>query len=551
MKKTLSINLSGLVFTIDEDAYNKLQTYLHKLSEHFKDESDREIISDVETRIAEIFTERLNKNRTVVTLEDVDYVISTLGNPNQFDDENDIEDNSENESKSNNSKNKKKHRKFYRDVDNQIFGGVAAGLASYTGIDVSFIRIIFILLTIFSFSWMIVIYVILWIICPAAKTTSQKLEMQGIEPSIENIKEYINKMDIKNNVSSIGSAFGNFLKIFFKILAIIIGVIFCSVLIGVLGLLIVVSLSIIFGHYSFPGMAIPTSDTIIFVISLILTAILPILMIIVSIIQIFKRNNSKNNGYIKFLWINSIVWIIALIISLTLFFKHDFKPFIYNRYFEKNKNIYTEEKLNNVQYNSIKISSGVSAYLEKDSLNFVEIIGNENYLRNINLDTSKNTLYVSLNSQSHYNFYDDNKVIIHYSDTIDNISTSSAGSITNTSDTPLLVKNLKIRSNSAGIINLNIECDTLYVEASSSAEINLSGKAKCSYLNSSSAADINTKNMQCINSSILSSSAAKIIARGDSLYIISTSSGVVKYNKNCSYKIINVSSGGTAKPYYK
>ena len=551
MKKTLSINLSGLVFTIDEDAYNKLQTYLHKLSEHFKDESDREIISDVETRIAEIFTERLNKNRTVVTLEDVDYVISTLGNPNQFDDENDIEDNSENESKSNNSKNKKRHRKFYRDVDNQIFGGVAAGLASYTGIDVSFIRIIFILLTIFSFSWMIVIYVILWIICPAAKTTSQKLEMQGIEPSIENIKEYINKMDIKNNVSSIGSAFGNFLKIFFKILAIIIGVIFCSVLIGVLGLLIVVSLSIIFGHYSFPGMAIPTSDTIIFVISLILTATLPILMIIVSIIQIFKRNNSKNNGYIKFLWINSIVWIIALIISLTLFFKHDFKPFIYNRYFEKNKNIYTEEKLNNVQYNSIKISSGVSAYLEKDSLNFVEIIGNENYLRNINLDTSKNTLYVSLNSQSHYNFYDDNKVIIHYSDTIDDISTSSAGSITNTSDTPLLVKNLKIRSNSAGIINLNIECDTLYVEASSSAEINLSGKAKCSYLNSSSAADINTKNMQCINSSILSSSAAKIIARGDSLYIISTSSGVVKYNKNCSYKIINVSSGGSAKPYNK
>ena len=358
-------------------------------------------------------------------------------------------------------------------------------------------------------------------------------------------------MDIKNNVSSIGSAFGNFLKIFFKILAIIIGVIFCSVLIGVLGLLIVVSLSIIFGHYSFPGMAIPTSDTIIFVISFILTAILPILMIIVSIIQIFKRNNSKNNGYIKFLWINSIVWIIALIISLTLFFKHDFKPFIYNRYFEKNKNIYTEEKLNNVQYNSIKISSGVSAYLEKDSLNFVEIIGNENYLRNINLDTSKNTLYVSLNSNSHYNFYDDNKVVIHYSDTIDDISTSSAGSITNTSDTPLLVKNLKIRSNSAGIINLNIECDTLYVEASSSAEINLSGKAKCSYLNSSSAADINTKNMQCINSSILSSSAAKIIARGDSLYIISTSSGVVKYNKNCSYKIINVSSGGTAKPYNK
>ena len=331
MKKTLSINLSGLVFTIDEDAYNKLQTYLHKLSEHFKDESDREIISDVETRIAEIFTERLNKNRTVVTLEDVDYVISTLGNPNQFDDENDIEDNSENESKSNNSKNKKRHRKFYRDVDNQIFGGVAAGLASYTGIDVSFIRIIFILLTIFSFSWMIVIYVILWIICPAAKTTSQKLEMQGIEPSIENIKEYINKMDIKNNVSSIGSAFGKFLKIFFKILAIIIGVIFCSVLIGVLGLLIVVSLSIIFGHYSFPGMAIPTSDTIIFVISLILTATLPILMIIVSIIQIFKRNNSKNNGYIKFLWINSIVWIIALIISLTLFFKHDFKPFIFNK----------------------------------------------------------------------------------------------------------------------------------------------------------------------------------------------------------------------------
>lgn len=87
MKKTLTVNLNGLVFTIDEDAYEKLQHYLQDVNDHFKEEDDAEIISDIETRIAEIFTERLNKNRNVVTIDDVDFIISTLGNPDQFDED--------------------------------------------------------------------------------------------------------------------------------------------------------------------------------------------------------------------------------------------------------------------------------------------------------------------------------------------------------------------------------------------------------------------------------------------------------------------------------
>ena len=151
MKKTLTVNLNGLVFTIDEDAYEKLQHYLQDVNDHFKEEDDAEIISDIETRIAEIFTERLNKNRNVVTIDDVDFIISTLGNPDQFDeDENYTPNTTTNDNKEN--KEKRKHRKFYRDIDDQILGGVAAGLALYIGIDVTIVRILFILLTVASFS---------------------------------------------------------------------------------------------------------------------------------------------------------------------------------------------------------------------------------------------------------------------------------------------------------------------------------------------------------------------------------------------------------------
>ena len=85
MKKTLTVNLNNIVFHIDDDAYDMLQTYLHEIADHFTDEAERrEIMTDIEARIAELFSEKLQKNKNVINLEDVQEVIEIMGKPSQY-----------------------------------------------------------------------------------------------------------------------------------------------------------------------------------------------------------------------------------------------------------------------------------------------------------------------------------------------------------------------------------------------------------------------------------------------------------------------------------
>ena len=85
MKKTLTVNISGQVFHIDEDAYNVLNDYLQSIRQHFaKTKGGDEIFSDIEARIAEMLREKLTSNKQVITIEDISEVIKTIGDPNEF-----------------------------------------------------------------------------------------------------------------------------------------------------------------------------------------------------------------------------------------------------------------------------------------------------------------------------------------------------------------------------------------------------------------------------------------------------------------------------------
>lgn len=185
MKKTLTINLAGLVYYIDEDAYIKLNNYLSALQKKFKNEADlNDIISDIEARIAELLTERLGNKKQVVTLEDVQYTIEIMGDPDTISDE---ESSFEPEPK---LSSKKAYRRIYRDPDNRILGGVCSGLGAYWNIDAVIIRIIFIVLVLLVGSG-IFIYLVLWFIIPEAQTTAQKLEMRGEAVTVDSIKDFI------------------------------------------------------------------------------------------------------------------------------------------------------------------------------------------------------------------------------------------------------------------------------------------------------------------------------------------------------------------------
>jgi len=185
MKITVSINLGGYSFNIDEDAYSELKRYLKNLEIHFAgEESSSEILSDIETRMAELLRTKLTGYKQVINIGDVNEVISILGNPEDIADD-------EGPSRKEKFSTPGAHR-MYRDPDNRIIGGVCAGMGAYWDIEPWIIRIIFLVL-IMAGGLGILIYLILYIVLPEAKTTAQKIEMKGDPVNIHNIKESVKK----------------------------------------------------------------------------------------------------------------------------------------------------------------------------------------------------------------------------------------------------------------------------------------------------------------------------------------------------------------------
>ncbi|MGB3608716.1 MAG: PspC domain-containing protein [Psychroserpens sp.] len=203
MNKTVNINLAGIFFHIDEDAYVKLQRYLEAIKRSFTDSQGRsEIIADIEARIAELFSERVQNERQVIRSKEVDDVIAIMGQPEDYlvDDEI-FED--EPQPTFSSSRSKSTSKKLYRDPDNSYVGGVSSGLGHYFGIDAVWIRLIWILL-IFGAGTGVLLYILLWIFVPEAATTSEKLMMKGQPVNISNIEK-----KIKDGFDSVSSAVQN------------------------------------------------------------------------------------------------------------------------------------------------------------------------------------------------------------------------------------------------------------------------------------------------------------------------------------------------------
>ncbi|WP_405296639.1 PspC domain-containing protein [Algibacter sp. Ld11] len=254
MNKTVNINLAGIFFHIDEDAYLKLQRYLEAIKRSFTDSQGRsEIIADIEARIAELFNERVQMDRQVIRVKEVDEVISIMGQPEDYLVDDEI---FEDEPQHTPRKKKTSSRKLFRDTNNSYIGGVSSGLAHYLGIDAIWIRLVWVLLF-FGFGTGILLYILLWVLVPEAKTTAEKIMMTGEPVNISNIEKKIKDgfenvsetvTDVAKNVSdsvsnatknidfekqggkikstsrSFFEAIGDIIMFFFKVIAKFIGV---------------------------------------------------------------------------------------------------------------------------------------------------------------------------------------------------------------------------------------------------------------------------------------------------------------------------------------
>jgi len=257
MKKTFTINISGTIFHIEEDAYEVLQQYLINLKGHFgSDEEGQEILSDIEARIAEILSAKTNDDKTVITVAWVNEVIEVMGTPEDFAEE-------EGEPEEGLASEVKRKRRLYRDPERRVLGGVCGGLGAYFSIDPVILRIAFFVLFFVTSGAAGMAYIVLWIAVPKALNTTQRLEMKGQEATVKNIEKSI-KEEVKEvkesykkfkesdtyskgkkKAEGAGEVVYRIFKVLVKVLVVIIGVVL--LISGFFGLLGLIS-SMVVGH---------------------------------------------------------------------------------------------------------------------------------------------------------------------------------------------------------------------------------------------------------------------------------------------------------------
>ena len=197
MNKVYHINLGGYPFTIDDDAYDRLTSYMASLESHFARSADcSEIMGDIEIRMAELMNERLSEGKRIVNLTDIEAAIHIMGSPEDFETDDEAVGSGGQESEYYTGK------RLFRDPDNNVIGGVSSGIAAYFGIqDPVWIRLAFVLLTI-SGGMGVPAYIILWIVMPEAKTSADRLHMRGAPINISNIARVVEE-GVENIASKI------------------------------------------------------------------------------------------------------------------------------------------------------------------------------------------------------------------------------------------------------------------------------------------------------------------------------------------------------------
>ncbi len=225
MKKTFPVNINGKIYYIDEDAYTLLQNYLSQLRATFPGEEGAEILADIESRISELFDERLQNGASVIVIDNVNEVIEIMGRPEEIGG-----DEASGEPAGcpppppgagpDLPPTPPVSKKLFRDERHKVFGGVLAGLGQYMNWDVTVLRILAVVLALFTYFWpCVLIYLIAWLVIPPARTSREILQMQGRPVNLETVGEtVIDSATPPPAPIANGSDFANFINTAFLII---------------------------------------------------------------------------------------------------------------------------------------------------------------------------------------------------------------------------------------------------------------------------------------------------------------------------------------------
>jgi phage shock protein PspC (stress-responsive transcriptional regulator) len=343
MNKTVTCNISGIIFNLEENGYDVLRNYLSRLKTHLgNQEGHEEIYSDIEMRIAELFMQRISSIKQAITDLDVDETISILGKPEDYIDEENTDTNSSTNhkefeaNKSNDQHVNQTPKSFMRDPEDGIIAGVCKGLSLYLGIDLVIVRGIFVALF-FLTGIGVGLYIILWIITPKAKTNADKLKMKGepvtvdtikkeVQDAAERVKDFSKSKETRDKINAVktkGEQFINPIKRIFGVFLITISTL------GIIGFLTVTLTSIgiftsddgekLISLYEFSSVVFRSnSQSILGWIGLLATALIPLIFFLIIGINLtlnIQTSRLKYNFGILF-----VFWIIGIgMLSITGF----------------------------------------------------------------------------------------------------------------------------------------------------------------------------------------------------------------------------------------
>lgn len=324
MKPTVKVSIGGIAFNLEEDAYQLLNDYLQALSRHFSNNPEAdEIIADIEARMCELLLMRLGSKDVVVSKAEAQETINIMGNPKDFGDDDTSDSSYSQKQYSYSTSTREKDsfnylkKKLYRDRDHGLIFGVCSGLGHYFKIDPVVIRVIFVgLLIIFNLFTLkaaltiALIYGILALVIPDAKTFEQKVSMTGTDPSIENIEDRTQGV---NNKKYKGSSLSEGLRVLFNILM---GII--VVLVSLISLACIISLIWLYFDtevfYVRNYLLLLGWNTIDYKIALILLFVLPLVGIIRFFVKLLCRSKFTVSTLVSFIiglcfWCGAIFYV--------------------------------------------------------------------------------------------------------------------------------------------------------------------------------------------------------------------------------------------------
>jgi phage shock protein PspC (stress-responsive transcriptional regulator) len=269
MNEVTKIHLGRQAFTISVDAHHELKKYLEDIQ---KQVGEKDVVDEIELRMAELLAEHGVSGDKVVLSSDVEFLKKQLGSPADF-----IEEESETYTT---TPRQLETKRLFRDTDNAVVAGVAAGLAQYFGVDVPLVRILFIIATVATFGWGILLYIALWLLVPEAKTSSDRLQMAGKPINVDSLKEIVERADVKGAAHRVNAVIVGPINAIFRFILRLVGLCF-----------IITGLSALFGLIAAETYILVHSGTLarvnIFPIGLRENLLLDIAMVLIGLVALF------------------------------------------------------------------------------------------------------------------------------------------------------------------------------------------------------------------------------------------------------------------------